>query len=123
MPVQKTICSETGKEKLTIKERITAHLTVERTCKSVLYHDKDVHESELIEDNGPLGKCLFMGGLIQSAENDSHIYHESLVQPAMCFSQALLKSTEGRKTKRVLIGGGGELVCAFLCLFLIVDNN
>lgn len=101
-----------GKEQMIIREEVTPFLQIERKVKEVLFEDKEIHESELVEDEGPLGKCLFMNGYIQSAEADSHIYHESLVQPAL----ALVQGTVGRKPKRVLIGGGGELVTAYECL-------
>ncbi len=88
-----------------IREQVTPYLTIERTCKRVVSEYKEIHASEIVEDAGPLGKMLFMDSYIQSAEADSHVYHESLVQPAMCLL--------GDVPKRVLIGGGGELVTAY----------
>jgi thermospermine synthase len=48
---------------------------------------------------GSFGRCLVLDGKIQSAADDEFVYHESLVQPAMCSHAA---------PKRVFIGGGGE---------------
>lgn len=96
-----------------IRERVSPYLVLEREFKHVVYADKDVHQSEIVEDVGPLGLCLFMDGYIQSAEKDSHIYHESLVQPAMCLVQSSDSSEGQQKPLRVLIGGGGELVTAY----------
>ena len=45
------------------------------------------------------GRALFVDGAIQSSECDEHIYHESLVHPAMLLHAA---------PRRVLILGGGE---------------
>ena len=71
------------------------------------------------------GLCLFMDGynlptsspqeglnlLSLLPRNDSHIYHESLVQPAMMAAMAV--DSPGASPKKVLIGGGGELVTAY----------
>ena len=45
------------------------------------------------------GKALVIDGAIQSVEDDEYIYHEALVQPAMCLHP---------DPRRVLIIGGGE---------------
>eukprot|EP01068_Selenidium_serpulae_P002693 Selendium_serpulae@DN2621_c0_g1_i2.p1 len=45
------------------------------------------------------GKCLVMDNLMQSAESDEAVYHESLVQPAMLAHKS---------PKRVFVGGGAE---------------
>lgn len=50
------------------------------------------------------GKMLYMDGYVQSSDADKHVYHESLVQPAFLYFKG--------KPKRVLIGGGGELMTA-----------
>jgi spermidine synthase len=47
----------------------------------------------------PLGWCLVLDGLIQSAEVDERLYHELLVHPAMLLHPA---------PRRVLVLGGGE---------------
>jgi spermidine synthase len=53
----------------------------------------------LIADSATYGRMLFLDGELQSSESDEHIYHESLVHPAMC------GVGEGA---RVLVVGGGE---------------
>lgn len=45
------------------------------------------------------GKVLVIDGAVQSVEDDEYIYHEALVQPAMCLHS---------DPRRVLIIGGGE---------------
>src|SRR5262245_42217908 len=45
------------------------------------------------------GKALLLDGALQSVEDDEYIYHEALVQPAMCLHT---------NPRRVLIIGGGE---------------
>ena len=45
------------------------------------------------------GHVLMLDGVLNSAEHDEYIYHESLVQPAMCAHP---------NPKTVFIGGGGE---------------
>lgn len=52
-----------------------------------------------IHDTETFGRALFLDRKIQSAESDEHIYHESLVQPA------LLAHPNPRS---VFIAGGGE---------------
>jgi spermidine synthase len=46
-----------------------------------------------------LGKALLLDTALQSVEADEHIYHEALVQPALCLHPC---------PRRVLIVGGGE---------------
>lgn len=45
------------------------------------------------------GRALVLDGKLQSAERDEYVYHEALVQPALCTH---------RRPQRVLIIGGGE---------------
>lgn len=45
------------------------------------------------------GRCLMLDGQMQSSQLDEALYHESLVQPAMCAHP---------QPQRVFIGGGGE---------------
>src|SRR5262249_60074794 len=49
------------------------------------------------------GKALLLDGALQSVEDDEYIYHEALVQPAMCLHA---------NPRRVIIIGGGEGACA-----------
>ena len=57
------------------------------------YQKVEVLESELF------GRSLILDGKTQSTERDEHIYHETLVHPAMLCNI---------EPKQVFIGGGGE---------------
>lgn len=57
----------------------------------------------IIADSEVYGRMLFLDGELQSAQNDEHIYHESLVHPVM----AGLTHCHGDGL-RVLVVGGGE---------------
>ncbi|MET1160303.1 MAG: methyltransferase domain-containing protein [Thermoprotei archaeon] len=62
------------------------------------YEKSKYQEIALVELEG-FGKALVIDNLIQSAEKDEYIYHESLVHPAMILHP---------NPRRVLILGGGE---------------
>ena len=53
---------------LKIRERVSPHLVLERVAKKIIFEDEDVHKSQIVDDVGPFGLCLFMDGYIQSAE-------------------------------------------------------
>ena len=57
----------------------------------------------IIADSEVYGRMLFLDGELQSAQNDEHIYHETLVHPVMA---GLARS--GPEGLRVLVVGGGE---------------
>ena len=56
-------------------------------------------QSIQVFNSKPYGQVLVTDGLLQSTEVDEHVYHESLVQPALCLHPS---------PKKVYIGGGGE---------------
>lgn len=59
----------------------------------------------VIGDSPIYGRMLFLDGELQSASADEHIYHESLIHPAM----ATIVSERSETTElRVLVVGGGE---------------
>ncbi|MEM1645221.1 MAG: polyamine aminopropyltransferase [Ignisphaera sp.] len=60
---------------------------------------KSKYQEIIVADVEDFGRCLILDGYIQSAEADEHIYHESLVHPAMVLHQ---------RPSKVLIIGGGE---------------
>ena len=64
-------------------------------------HHESVSEFQEIKvlESKYYGQLLITDNLIQSSEKDEHVYHESLVQPAMI--------AHGNP-KKVYIGGGGE---------------
>lgn len=57
------------------------------------------HQLAEIVEFAHFGRALLLDGSLQSVERDEYIYHEALVQPALCAHPA---------PKRVLIIGGGE---------------
>ena len=60
---------------------------------------KTMYQSAEILDFAHYGRALVLDNTLQSAESDEYIYHEALVQPALCLHP---------KPARVLIIGGGE---------------
>ena len=60
-------------------------------------------ESVVIADSAAYGRLLFLDGELQSASADEHVYHETLIHPAMA-SLSPLKEGHGS----VLVVGGGE---------------
>lgn len=67
--------------------------------KEVIYNGRSPFQKIEVIETGNYGKCLFLDGILQSAETDEFIYHEALVHPAMLLCE---------DPKRVFIGGGGE---------------
>jgi spermidine synthase len=59
----------------------------------------------MIGDSPIYGRMLFLDGELQSASADEHIYHESLIHPAMATIVSERSETAGL---RVLVVGGGE---------------
>ena len=62
------------------------------------YEKSEYQEIALVELEG-FGRALVIDNLIQSTEKDEHIYHESLVHPALALHP---------NPRRVLVLGGGE---------------
>jgi spermidine synthase len=60
-------------------------------------------DSVTIADSPAYGRMLFLDGELQSTTADEHIYHESLVHPAMTQVTSLTQ-----RFLRVLVIGGGE---------------
>uniref|UniRef100_A0A7C2ZVJ2 Polyamine aminopropyltransferase n=1 Tax=Ignisphaera aggregans TaxID=334771 RepID=A0A7C2ZVJ2_9CREN len=67
--------------------------------KNLLVVKRSRYQEIIVADVEDFGRCLILDGYIQSTEVDEHIYHESLVQPAMLLHP---------KPSKVLIIGGGE---------------
>jgi spermidine synthase len=64
-----------------------------------IYHRRsEFQDIEIVETEG-YGRCLLLDGEVQSFEADEHMYHESLVHPAMLLHP---------QPRRVLVIGGGE---------------
>lgn len=56
------------------------------------------YQEIIVADVEDFGRSLILDGYIQSSEADEHIYHESLVHPAMVLHP--------NPTKVLIIGGG-----------------
>jgi spermidine synthase len=64
-----------------------------------VYHSRsDFQDIEIVETEG-YGRCLLLDGEVQSFEADEHIYHESLVHPALLLHP---------NPRQILVIGGGE---------------
>ena len=72
---------------------------MEYKIKRILYSGKTKYQSVEIIETESLGASLILDGKTQSAQVDEHVYHESLVYPAMLFHP---------NPRNVFIGGGGE---------------
>jgi len=68
-------------------------------CRAVVCSVQTAFQNVLIADTVSYGRALFLDGVLQSSEFDEALYHELLVQPAMCIHP---------NPQEVLIIGGGE---------------
>ena len=75
-----------------------ADLQVHQVKRVVVSDDTPFQKVDIIEVPH-LGKCLFLDGRLQSAQNDEFIYHEAMVHPALVCCSAV---------ESVFIIGGGE---------------
>lgn len=67
--------------------------------KRTIIHEITDFQEILIADTEDFGRALFLDGIPQSSSLDEHIYHESLVHPALLATS---------HPKNVCIAGGGE---------------
>lgn len=65
------------------QEWITPELAIKSALKSLTFDSKSEFQRVQVVETAPFGKTLVLDGKTQSAKNDEHIYHESLVHPAM----------------------------------------
>jgi spermidine synthase len=80
-------------------ESIHPDLAVMLKVRQVLYSGQTAYQKVEVLDSELFGRSLVLDGKTQSTERDEHIYHETLVHPAMlCHPEP----------KQVFIGGGGE---------------
>ena len=80
-------------------EGVYADLNVMLKVREVFYSGETAYQKVEILDSELFGRSLVLDGKTQSTERDEHIYHETLVHPAMlCHPYP----------KQVFIGGGGE---------------
>lgn len=85
--------------RLVLRDQTFAGITMDWVVDPVCFHGETRYQEVVIGDTETFGRCLFMDGLVQSAEHDEAIYHSALVHPAMFLHD---------RPQRVLIGGGGE---------------
>jgi len=80
-------------------EGVYADLNVMLKVREVFYSGETAYQKVEVLDSELFGRSLVLDGKTQSTERDEHIYHETLVHPAMlCHPYP----------KQVFIGGGGE---------------
>lgn len=84
-------------------EETTPHLALKMRLNKVLFDQKSDFQRAQIIETAQFGRTLVLDGKTQSAQSDEHVYHESLVHPAMMLHGS---------PKRVFIGGGGEMATA-----------
>ena len=80
-------------------EAVSPELSVMLKVRKVYYSGQTAYQKVEVIDSELFGRSLILDGKTQSTERDEHIYHETLVHPAMFFNP---------DPKQVFIGGGGE---------------
>lgn len=73
-----------------------------RQVEKVLHRGQSAFQRVEVVKTKPFGSLLITDGLMQSAEDDEYVYHQSLVHPAMAAHP---------DPKKVFIAGGGEVRC------------
>ena len=80
-------------------ESVYTDLNVMLKVREVFYSGSTAYQKIEVIDSELFGRSLVLDGKTQSTERAEHIYHETLVHPAMlCHPDP----------KQVFIGGGGE---------------
>ena len=80
-------------------ESVYPDLNVMLKVRQVFYSGETAYQKVEVLDSELFGRSLVLDGKTQSTERDEHIYHETLVHPAMFCHP---------RPKQVFIGGGGE---------------
>jgi spermidine synthase len=80
-------------------ELVTTDLMAVYRIRDIVHTGTTQYQTVEILDTHSFGLSLVLDGKTQSTELDEHIYHESLVHPALLFSP---------RAESVFIGGGGE---------------
>lgn len=91
------------REAFWFKEGLTEVFRVELALQEISFDARSSFQRVQVIRTNQFGRTLVMDGQTQSAEADEHIYHESLVHPAMLLH---------KNPKKVFIGGGGEFATA-----------
>lgn len=84
-------------------ESVTEVFSIKMALKNMNFRTRSPFQLIEVMETFQFGKTLVMDGQTQSAAADEHVYHESLVHPAMLLAGA---------PKSVFIGGGGEFASA-----------
>jgi len=85
------------------REGLTEAFRVEICLKNILFDERSPFQRVQVIETEQFGRTLVMDGQTQSAKADEHIYHESLVHPAMLLHP---------EPRTAFIGGGGEFATA-----------
>lgn len=80
-------------------EAVSPELSVMLKVRQVYYSGQTAYQKVEVLDSELFGRSLILDGKTQSTERDEHIYHETLVHPAMLCNP---------EPKQAFIGGGGE---------------
>ena len=80
-------------------ETVFPDLAVMLRVRNVLYSGHTAYQAVEVLESEVFGRSLVLDGKTQSTERDEHIYHETLVHPAMLLHPS---------PRTVFIGGGGE---------------
>ena len=80
-------------------ETVMPDLAIMLKVDEVIYSGHTGHQRVEVVHSEVYGRSLLLDGKTQSTERDEHIYHETLVHPAMLMHP---------DPRRVFIGGGGE---------------
>jgi len=80
-------------------EWVSEHVMETYRVSRVIYRGRTRYQKLEILETEPFGKALILDGRMQSAMLDEHMYHETLVHPAMCLHGG---------PRRVVVIGGGE---------------
>ncbi len=87
-----------GVDRLWVSELVSEGFLALYSVEKVIESIKTNYQNVLIVETTPFGKCLIIDGKVQSSLHDEHIYHESLVHPALV--------TVGNPLNVLIIGGG-----------------
>ena len=104
---------ERSKASFVFKEALHPGVEMEMDLKRIMISTHSKFQKVGVIDT-PFGKTLVTDGKTQSAQVDEHIYHESLVHPALSKAGLIGNNSDDihPKPKKVFIGGGGELATA-----------
>jgi spermidine synthase len=87
-----------GVDRLWVSELVSEGFLALYSVEKVIESIKTNYQNVLTVETTPFGKCLIIDGKVQSSLLDEHIYHESLVHPALV--------TVGNPLNVLIIGGG-----------------